>query len=193
MLFLYFEQLTMSMAMVTACCSSSSSISKHPSSHCTYNKLTSNYNRNHLFRLSICPSSTQIHRNRSPSLQLKCQAAGDDGFLEPLAVYQGVYGPWSVDSSDIREVYFLFTFNQLKFVAFLINPRVELNQILLVQVIKKRFIICCIFSTKVLLFVTLLSFVSNLVICFSFLLLMKLLDLIIHKFRVFGLMMKLLD
>ncbi|KAK1408733.1 hypothetical protein QVD17_40747 [Tagetes erecta] len=97
----------MSMAMVTAACSSSSSssssvstYSKLSSSHCTY-KLTSSYNNNnHLSRLSI----SQIHRHRAPSLQIKCQAAGDDGFLEPPAVYQGVYGPWSVDSTDIREV-----------------------------------------------------------------------------------------
>ncbi|KAK1431016.1 hypothetical protein QVD17_14206 [Tagetes erecta] len=94
----------MSMAMVTVACSSSSSssyvftYSKLSSSHCTY-KLTSSYNNNQFSRLSI----SQIHQHRAHSLQIKCQAAGDDGFVEPQTVYQGVYGPWSVDSTDIHE------------------------------------------------------------------------------------------
>ncbi|PWA80237.1 hypothetical protein CTI12_AA195770 [Artemisia annua] len=78
----------MSMAMVTASLASSSSFvfptSKLPLSY-SYPKP----NRTHLFKVPI---------------SVKCQAAGDDGLLEPPKIYQGIYGPWSVDSSDIREV-----------------------------------------------------------------------------------------
>ncbi|KAI3787299.1 hypothetical protein L1987_41672 [Smallanthus sonchifolius] len=90
----------MAMAMVTASSSSSAifSDSRRPSSRC-YRKPTSTYNTDHLFNLPL-----QIHRHRAASSEVKCQAARDDGFLEPPTVYQGVYGPWSVDSSDIREV-----------------------------------------------------------------------------------------
>lgn len=35
-------------------------------------------------------------------LVIKCQAAADDSSSQTL--YQGIYGPWSVDSSDVREV-----------------------------------------------------------------------------------------
>ncbi|KAL8208205.1 hypothetical protein R6Q57_007617 [Mikania cordata] len=93
------------MAMVTACSSSPAifSNSRLPSS-CGHRKPTSNFYKKHLFRVPNPSSPTQIHRHRVASYDLKCQAAGDDGFLEPARVYQGVYGPWSVDSSDIREV-----------------------------------------------------------------------------------------
>ncbi|KAI3728453.1 hypothetical protein L6452_17090 [Arctium lappa] len=92
------------MAMATANLASLSpfSNSKLPSFH-GYRKPTSSYNTTHLFRVSIAPSP-QLHGNRLVSFGVKCQAAGDDGFLDPPMVYQGVYGPWSVDSTDVREV-----------------------------------------------------------------------------------------
>ncbi|CAI9275240.1 unnamed protein product [Lactuca saligna] len=95
------------MAMVTATSSPPAllfSDTKLPSSY-GYMKLTSTHatttttTTTHLFRVS---TQLQLHRHRG----VKCQAAGDDGLLEPPTprVYQGIYGPWSVDSSDIREV-----------------------------------------------------------------------------------------
>ncbi|XP_076892669.1 uncharacterized protein LOC143544442 [Bidens hawaiensis] len=82
----------MSMAMLTLTSSSSSVLLLQ------HSRLLPSYNRTHLVKL---PSST--HR-RPSSFNLKCQAAGDDSLLQPPTVYQGVYGPWSVESSDIREV-----------------------------------------------------------------------------------------
>lgn len=35
---------------------------------------------------------------------LKCKAAGQT--TPSPTVYQGIYGPWTVDSSDVREVHF---------------------------------------------------------------------------------------
>ncbi|KAJ0779978.1 hypothetical protein HanPI659440_Chr06g0232491 [Helianthus annuus] len=81
-----------SMAMVTACSSSSSCSSFTRNTHL-------------LLKVPFSPSSTQTHQHRTPtSFNLKCQAARDNTLLEPPTVYQGVYGPWSVDSADIREV-----------------------------------------------------------------------------------------
>ncbi|KAK9076230.1 hypothetical protein SSX86_004563 [Deinandra increscens subsp. villosa] len=94
------------MAMVTVSSSSSATIfsdSKPPPSF-TYRKLASSHHRNHHFTFPISSSSTQIHPHRRPSFHVTCQAAGNDTVFEPPKVYQGVYGPWSVDSSDIREV-----------------------------------------------------------------------------------------
>nr|GEV04690.1 hypothetical protein CTI12_AA195770 [Tanacetum cinerariifolium] len=80
--------MVVSMAMVTATASLASSTifptSKQPLSY-SYPKP----NKTRLFKVPF---------------GVKCQAARDDGLLEPPKVYQGVYGPWSVDSSDIREV-----------------------------------------------------------------------------------------
>ncbi|XP_076926236.1 uncharacterized protein LOC143589329 [Bidens hawaiensis] len=83
----------MSMAMVTLTYSSSTL------QHSRLLTSSSTYNRTHLFKLQ-----TSTHRTPQPSFNLKCQAAGNDSLLQPPTVYQGVYGPWSVDSSDIREV-----------------------------------------------------------------------------------------
>ncbi|KAL4570066.1 hypothetical protein LXL04_025717 [Taraxacum kok-saghyz] len=93
---------SIAMAMVTATSASSALFSntKLPSSY-RYMNLASSHNTTHLFRVSI--SSTQL-QHRAASFKVKSQAAGDDGLLEPPKVYQGIYGPWSVDSSDIREV-----------------------------------------------------------------------------------------
>ncbi|XP_076889318.1 uncharacterized protein LOC143540030 [Bidens hawaiensis] len=82
----------MSMAMVTL----TSTLLQHSR---LLTSSSSTYNPTHLFKLT---SST--HRRPPLSFNLKCQAAGDDTLLQPPTVYQGVYGPWSVDSSDIREV-----------------------------------------------------------------------------------------
>ncbi|KAJ0560215.1 hypothetical protein HanHA300_Chr06g0209001 [Helianthus annuus] len=82
----------MSMAMVTACSSSSSCSSFTRNTHL-------------LLKVPFSPSPTLTHQHRTPtSFNLKCQAARDNTLLEPPTVYQGVYGPWSVDSADIREV-----------------------------------------------------------------------------------------
>lgn len=48
------------------------------------------------FRIS---SSNNKEKKR---LLIKCQAAADDSSSQPL--FQGIYGPWSVDSDDVREV-----------------------------------------------------------------------------------------
>lgn len=51
------------------------------------------------------PPPPAINRRRScfrPSLSVKCQAVGEQP--DSAAVYQGVYGPWKVDSSDVQEV-----------------------------------------------------------------------------------------
>jgi len=39
---------------------------------------------------------------RSKNRRIKCEAVGDSS--QP--VYNGVYGPWTVESSDVREVLF---------------------------------------------------------------------------------------
>lgn len=47
-------------------------------------------------------SSSSISRISGRTGSIKCQALGEssvDG-----VVYQGTYGPWTVDSSDVREV-----------------------------------------------------------------------------------------
>ncbi|KAK2973837.1 hypothetical protein RJ640_011765 [Escallonia rubra] len=62
-------------------------------------QFTSNPQPRVLYSSSLSPSSL---RASSTKKSVKCQAAGDSSFNSP--VYQGVYGPWSVDSSDIREV-----------------------------------------------------------------------------------------
>ncbi|KAI7724591.1 hypothetical protein M8C21_015452 [Ambrosia artemisiifolia] len=90
----------MSMAMVTACSSSSSIFSPSRPTCSTFNTTT-----HHLLKVPLTPSSTQPHQQHRPaSFNLKCQATRDNTLLEPPTIYQGVYGPWSVDSSDIREV-----------------------------------------------------------------------------------------
>ncbi|KAH6809837.1 integral membrane family protein [Perilla frutescens var. frutescens] len=48
------------------------------------------------------PSPPNLHRTFRSSLSVKCQALGQQP--EPTAVYQGVYGPWKVESSDVQEV-----------------------------------------------------------------------------------------
>ncbi|KAI3698580.1 hypothetical protein L2E82_42230 [Cichorium intybus] len=99
--------MAMAMAMVTTSSASPTLFSntKLPSSY-GYMKPTSSRTNPHFFRVSISssPSSTQLHKHRAISFKVKCQAAGDDGVLDPPRVYQGIYGPWSVDSTDIREV-----------------------------------------------------------------------------------------
>ncbi|KAJ9549447.1 hypothetical protein OSB04_021990 [Centaurea solstitialis] len=75
----------MAMAMATATLASSLapfSNSKHPLFH-GYKKPISTYKNTNLSRVSFV---------------VKCQAA------DPPRVYQGVYGPWSVDPTDVREV-----------------------------------------------------------------------------------------
>ncbi|XP_071694044.1 uncharacterized protein [Rutidosis leptorrhynchoides] len=83
----------MAMAMVTLC--------SPPSA--IYHKRTFSYSKFNFSRVSIS-SFTQIKKHTKLPYEIKCQAAGDDSLLEPAKVYQGVYGPWSVDSADIREV-----------------------------------------------------------------------------------------
>jgi hypothetical protein len=39
---------------------------------------------------------------RSKNRRIKCEAVGDSS----QTVYNGVYGPWTVESSDVREVLF---------------------------------------------------------------------------------------
>ncbi|KAL8121474.1 uncharacterized protein LOC141659096 [Apium graveolens] len=50
-------------------------------------------------RPCCCISPLKKNKKR---LVLKCQAAADDSASQTL--YKGIYGPWSVDSSDVREV-----------------------------------------------------------------------------------------
>ncbi|KAL3835752.1 hypothetical protein ACJIZ3_010488 [Penstemon smallii] len=54
--------------------------------------------------LSLRPNCNlaQLNRRRSSSLSLRCQAVGESA--ESAIEYRGVYGPWKIDSSDIREV-----------------------------------------------------------------------------------------
>lgn len=49
----------------------------------------------------LLPSKLSFSRSSS----LKCKAVGDSSqtSLDPT-VYQGIYGPWTVESSDVREV-----------------------------------------------------------------------------------------
>ncbi|KAL3655906.1 hypothetical protein CASFOL_000302 [Castilleja foliolosa] len=54
----------------------------------------------HKYLLLLRPNLSPA--NFRPPLSIKCQAVGQPP--EPTAVYQGVYGPWKVESSDVREV-----------------------------------------------------------------------------------------
>ncbi|KAK6139127.1 hypothetical protein DH2020_027129 [Rehmannia glutinosa] len=53
-------------------------------------------NKSLLLRSNLSPI------NRRSSLSVKCQAVAQPP--EPTAVYQGVYGPWKIESSDVQEV-----------------------------------------------------------------------------------------
>ncbi|KAK2996292.1 hypothetical protein RJ639_025053, partial [Escallonia herrerae] len=84
----------------TACLLPSTTLGSQPKSFLcqpTY-QFISNTPSGVLYSSSLSPSSRASNTKKS----VKCQAAGDSSFNSP--VYQGVYGPWSVDSSDIREV-----------------------------------------------------------------------------------------
>lgn len=48
------------------------------------------------------PLINRRHRSFRSLLSVKCQAVGEQP--DSAAVYQGVYGPWKVESSDVQEV-----------------------------------------------------------------------------------------
>ncbi|PIA32831.1 hypothetical protein AQUCO_04300040v1 [Aquilegia coerulea] len=54
------------------------------------------------FRVSFLQSDSRVLSNRLKSI--RCQALGDNNTSLDSTVYQGIYGPWSVDQSDVREV-----------------------------------------------------------------------------------------
>lgn len=57
------------------------------------------------------PGSTCPLRFRQGVRPIKCKAVeqgSSDGV--DAAVYRGAYGPWTVDASDVREVWLLFFF-----------------------------------------------------------------------------------
>lgn len=74
------------------------------------------------WRLSSWPaSSSACNRSRCFRLSfrigsVRCKAVGQNnrGSFDDSIVYQGVYGPWTLDSSDVREV-FCVTFSLLSF------------------------------------------------------------------------------
>lgn len=58
-------------------------------------------------------------RTRYSGIRFGCKAVGENqqGSLDDNVVYNGIYGPWSVDSSDVREVLTHPTFSSFNFVA----------------------------------------------------------------------------
>ncbi|KAM7269463.1 hypothetical protein ACFE04_024960 [Oxalis oulophora] len=56
-------------------------------------------------KLTTNTNTTRIRRPHSYSTRqiIKCKALDGDTSLNPI-VYQGVYGPWTIDSTDIKEV-----------------------------------------------------------------------------------------
>lgn len=42
----------------------------------------------------------------SSAIRIGCKAVGENrqGSLDDSVVYEGIYGPWTIDSSDVREV-----------------------------------------------------------------------------------------
>ncbi|KAI3467812.1 hypothetical protein Pfo_024475 [Paulownia fortunei] len=52
--------------------------------------------------LLLHPNPLPINRRCRSLFSVKCQAVGEPP--EPTAVYQGVYGPWKIESSDVQEV-----------------------------------------------------------------------------------------
>ncbi|KAF5183420.1 integral membrane family protein [Thalictrum thalictroides] len=53
-------------------------------------------------RVSFLQSDSRVLSNRLR--WIRCQAVGDNNSSLDSTVYQGIYGPWSVDQSDVREV-----------------------------------------------------------------------------------------
>lgn len=55
-------------------------------------------------------------------ISVRCKAVGESrqGSLEETVVYEGIYGPWTIDDSDVREVLFIISFDFEK--CFLDNP-----------------------------------------------------------------------
>lgn len=56
--------------------------------------------------LLLLPSTSTVAKLTLRNGSLKCKAIGDQSPQTSLdrTVYQGIYGPWTVDSSDVREV-----------------------------------------------------------------------------------------
>ena len=65
--------------------------------------------------LLLLPSTSTVAKLTLRNGSLKCKAIGDQSSQTPLdrTVYQGIYGPWTVDSSDVREVNVLSYFSLL--------------------------------------------------------------------------------
>lgn len=64
------------------------------------------------------PSSRLCYGGRIPSSRIRigsvrCKAVGENpqGSLSDTVVYKGVYGPWTVESSDVQEVFKFSSFN----------------------------------------------------------------------------------
>ncbi|PIN00148.1 hypothetical protein CDL12_27353 [Handroanthus impetiginosus] len=52
------------------------------------------------YRPNSSPINRHLHSGCRSSFSIKCQAVGE----QPEPVYQGLYGPWKVESSDVQEV-----------------------------------------------------------------------------------------
>ncbi|WOH08858.1 hypothetical protein DCAR_0728309 [Daucus carota subsp. sativus] len=60
--------------------------------------------RSFLLLQSPASSSSSSSSSKKKRLEIRCQAADVDADSSSQQIYQGFYGPWSVDSSDVREV-----------------------------------------------------------------------------------------
>lgn len=67
--------------------------------------------------LSLKVSAKSNGKSVSPRRNIKCKALGESSQQPSFdqTVYNGAYGPWTVDPSDVREVNFLFRISSIGF------------------------------------------------------------------------------